>query len=492
MSNHLTSFNAMCKNESKKCYGDEEGNEKLTSPMIFFSYGMLLTVIGIVGLIGNGLVLIVFTRFRRLKGPFSTFVLNLATADFATSILHFMSAVSSFKHEWIFDEIGCTIYAFGVGQFGLVSIVTLSTIAIERYLVITAKPVSGSWKLTRQGATKVCAFVWIYCLSITLPPIFGWSKYVLEGFETSCSWDYTTRTVSNRLFYIYMLVLGFILPVSIITYCYIFIIVSILDHNKEMADCNTNVGPLGTESWDYRLALNVARRGQAVPIRSALRTSYIILILIGLFIASWTPYAVVTFVGQFGGQTKIEPWISALPAICAKASVVYNPIVYGLSHPHFRSSIRNYISGCTTVGHSHTELCTPGRNQRLATNKSLNRFALLTGQDRNRANVVELKCVRHRRVPPDSNSICMDYYSEPDCRSLTLTMEPNRGSAIIKIDKVPFKVVVSTIRSKSVNGKINTITDKTDCSEESNEESNENQNEEVKKTSISDQFVFDF
>jgi len=73
-----------------------------------------------------------------------------------------------------------------------------------------------------------------------------------------------------------------------------------------------------TESWDYRLALNVARRGQAVPIRSALRTSYIILILIGLFIASWTPYAVVTFVGQFGGQTKIEPWISALPAICAK------------------------------------------------------------------------------------------------------------------------------------------------------------------------------
>jgi len=36
------------------------------------------------------------------------------------------------------------------------------------------------------------------------------------------------------------------------------------------------------------------------------------------------------------------------------------------------------------------------------------------------------------------------------------------------------------------------VTDKTDCSEESNAESNENQNEEVKKTSISDQFVFDF
>lgn len=47
------------------------------------------------------------------------------------------------------------MYAFGVGQFGLVSIVTLSTIAVERYMVITAKPMSGTWKLTRQGATKV-------------------------------------------------------------------------------------------------------------------------------------------------------------------------------------------------------------------------------------------------------------------------------------------------------------------------------------------------
>ncbi|XP_025421001.1 rhodopsin, GQ-coupled-like, partial [Sipha flava] len=350
---------------------------------------------------------------------------------------------------------GCTIYAFGVGQFGLVSIVTLSAIAVERYLVITAKPLSGSWKLTRHGATKVCMFVWIYCLSITLPPIFGWSKYVLEGFETSCSWDYMTKTYSNRLFYIYMLSLGFILPVSIITYCYIFIIVSILDHNKEMADCNSNIRQLGTkESLKCRLSLNVPKQGQAVPIRSALRTSYIILVLIGLFMMSWTPYAVVTFFGQFGADDmKIEPWVSALPALCAKASVVYNPIVYGLSHPHFRSSVCNYISGCTTVGHSHTEICTPGRNNRLSTNKCLNRFALLAHRNQNRANV-ELKCVRHRKARPNSNSICMDYYSEPDCRSLTLTMEPNQGSAIIKIDKVPFKVVMSTIKSKSINDKI--------------------------------------
>ncbi|XP_050428171.1 rhodopsin, GQ-coupled-like isoform X2 [Adelges cooleyi] len=425
--------------------------------MTYFSYGILLTVIGIVGLLGNGLVLFVFTRVRRLRGPFSSFVLNLASADFATSILHFMPAVSSFKQKWVFDDFGCNIYAFGVGQFGLVSIVTLSTIAVERYMVITAKPVSGSWKLTRQGANKVCMVVWIYCLMITVPPLFGWSEYVLEGFNTSCSWNYTDKTLWNRIFYIYMLVLGFIIPVSIITYCYIFIIVSILDHNKEMADCNSNIRAMGTDSLDCRLALNVARRDQAVPIRSAFRTSYIILVLIALFMISWTPYAVVTAIGQFGDQQLITPWISALPALCAKASVVYNPIIYGLTHPHFRSSVRQFISGCTTIGQSHADLCPPPvRNNRLTAN-CLNKFALFSDPLDNKSNVIELKCVRHRIAKPNKDSIYLDYYSEPDCRSLTLTMEPDKGSTIIQIDKVPFKVVSSTVRSISINAKISSL-----------------------------------
>lgn len=45
--------------------------------------------------------------------------------------------------------------------------------------------------------------------------------------------------------------------------------------------------------------------------------------------ASWTPYAVVTFIGQFGpDNTHIEPWISALPALCAK-------VVFFIRYLHF-------------------------------------------------------------------------------------------------------------------------------------------------------------
>lgn len=47
------------------------------------------------------------------------------------------------------------VYACGVGHFGLLSIVTLAAIAVERYMVITSKPFSGSWKITQYGARKV-------------------------------------------------------------------------------------------------------------------------------------------------------------------------------------------------------------------------------------------------------------------------------------------------------------------------------------------------
>jgi hypothetical protein len=51
------------------------------------------------------------------------------------------------------------VYACGVGFFGLLSIVTLAAIAVERYMVITAKPFSGNWKITQYAARKVSARV---------------------------------------------------------------------------------------------------------------------------------------------------------------------------------------------------------------------------------------------------------------------------------------------------------------------------------------------
>ena len=58
----------------------------------------------------------------------------------------------------------------------------------------------------------------------------GWSSYRPEGLLTTCSWDYTTKTLANRLYYIYLLILGFVLPVAVLSYCYANIVRFIIGH----------------------------------------------------------------------------------------------------------------------------------------------------------------------------------------------------------------------------------------------------------------------
>ena len=58
--------------------------------------------------------------------------------------------------------IGCNLYGMGVAFFGLNSIVTLSAIACERYIVITSsscRPAVAKWRITRRQAQKVVELI---------------------------------------------------------------------------------------------------------------------------------------------------------------------------------------------------------------------------------------------------------------------------------------------------------------------------------------------
>jgi hypothetical protein len=173
--------------------------------------------------------------------------------------------------------------------------------------------------------------------------MLGWSSYEPEGVLVTCSWDYTTRTLSNRLYYLYLLLLGFVLPVSVLTFCYAAIFRFIFHSSKEMTRlvmASHVKSPFSTNSTSFR-----KRRRQ-----TDVRTALIILSLAMLCYTAWTPYAIVSLIGQFGpvdedGQPKkLSPMATAIPAFLAKTAIVCDPLVYGFSSPHFRSSVRQILN----------------------------------------------------------------------------------------------------------------------------------------------------
>lgn len=55
-----------------------------------------------------------------------------------------------------------------------------------------------------------------------------------------------------------------------------------------------------------------------------------------LFVAAWTPYAVLAMIGAFGNQSLITPISSMIPACACKLVACLDPYVYAISHPRYR------------------------------------------------------------------------------------------------------------------------------------------------------------
>ena len=64
-----------------------------------------------------------------------------------------------------------------------------------------------------------------------------------------------------------------------------------------------------------------------------------------MFVIAWTPYAAVTLAAQFGSNIEayINPYTTSLPALFAKTSSIYNPLIYTLRNKEFRHFFLNYL-----------------------------------------------------------------------------------------------------------------------------------------------------
>lgn len=65
-------------------------------------------------------------------------------------------------------------------------------------------------------------FVWIYALSLSLPPVLGWGSYGPEAENISCSvtWEAHDPETHIRSYITYLFVFGLIVPVVVIGYSY--------------------------------------------------------------------------------------------------------------------------------------------------------------------------------------------------------------------------------------------------------------------------------
>lgn len=67
-------------------------------------------------------------------------------------------------------------------------------------------------------------------------------------------------------------------------------------------------------------------------------------VAIAAFILSWSPYCFVSVLSVFRGDNVLSPGEAEVPGLMAKASVIYNPIVYIVMNRRFRMTLRTNLS----------------------------------------------------------------------------------------------------------------------------------------------------
>nr|DBA28809.1 TPA: hypothetical protein GDO54_009105 [Pyxicephalus adspersus] len=253
--------------------------------------------------------------------------MNLAVSDLLMSSTQApICFLNSFNRQWILGEIACNIYAFCGALFGITSMMTLLAIAVDRYLVITKPLQSIQWS-SKKRTLQVIALVWLYSLMWSMAPLLGWSSYVPEGLMISCTWDYTSATTANKMYTMMLCCFVFFIPLLVISQCYLLMFLAIRSTSRNVQ----KLGSCGRQSY------------LTSTIRNEWKMAKIAFVIITVYVLSWSPYACVTLIAWAGHGKSLTPYSKTVPAVIAKASAIYNPIIYGIIHPKYRETIHKRV-----------------------------------------------------------------------------------------------------------------------------------------------------
>ena len=214
--------------------------------------------------------------------------------------------------------------------FGLLSINSLAAIAVDRYLVI-AHSYCVTNRTNKRQATVMIIISWINSLCWAIPPLFGWNRYVLEGFGTTCTFDYLSRSNADKIFVMMMFVCGFCIPLLLIIGCYSYIYSVV--HNNERT----------FRIMSRNMQARVMHGGKEATRQTELRTARTVMLAVLFYCLSWVPYATISLIGMYGNYKLLTPMVTAVPGIFAKMSTIYNPFLYTFSHPRFRKKVKLLI-----------------------------------------------------------------------------------------------------------------------------------------------------
>ena len=293
--------------------------------------GSMFCLVPVFGLIGDILVIWAVVLSKKLQTRTNAFVVNLATADLFSCISGPLTAVPLFsKKGLLLPEMVCSIAAVMYYSTMACSIINLTAIAINRFVLITKPRETYLSIYTTKKIAAMLAFTWLYPALVCCFPLFGLGRWGYSDKYKICALDYSYETS-----YIFQgLASGLIYPIPLIilVFCYFKIYRYITGHTKRMTGngIELNILSPGTSAQQQ----HKTPRGSFS--KKQLEITKNLFYVVCSFIACLAPFAISLLIPPL---EFVIPWTGVI----AVFNSAINPIIYGAKHPHFKEVFRHML-----------------------------------------------------------------------------------------------------------------------------------------------------
>uniref|UniRef100_A0A665UFU0 Chemokine (C-C motif) receptor 6a n=1 Tax=Echeneis naucrates TaxID=173247 RepID=A0A665UFU0_ECHNA len=194
------------------------------------------SIICILGLVGNGLVIVTYAFYKRTKSMTDIYLLNVAIAD-----LLFVAALPLIVYNelssWSMGPAACKLLrgSYSVNLYS--GMLLLACISTDRYIAIVQA--RRRFRIRSLPYSRlICAIVWVFAFLLSVPTFYfyTWYEPFLFGHnqttphyvcefrfsDVSAAWSTKVAIPSTQL------AVGFFLPLIIMIICYTAIIVTLL------------------------------------------------------------------------------------------------------------------------------------------------------------------------------------------------------------------------------------------------------------------------
>ena len=307
---------------------------------------IVMGLVALLGLLGNGLVLAVITLRPQMKNAINYYIRSLAIADSLLLLIALPLAIVKVEYiyNWPLGKFICEVIVPLADTFIGASAWTITVIAIERHRAIVSCRYNTSLKYPRIAL----AITWVVSFSVGSLPLLVVTQLLQgDGFTVCLPMWPETPVKSETIYNVGTSFVYYVLPLAVILWTY----VSISRRIHESKRFNRNVGMTTCRSFCH----HEVKRIKTVTKAKKILTPVVITFAVTMF-----PLYCLKTVVSFHDPLLSYKYFTVLVKFCFLLAIVNsacNPVVYSIVCKTFRKEIKGLLKCKVRCNNNNRSSC---------------------------------------------------------------------------------------------------------------------------------------